>query len=62
VIAQLEAPESGIELCAIGIGHDVTRHYRRAVMVSEPEQLGGAVMGQLLALFDSPVQQKGRRA
>lgn len=61
VIAQLEAPESGIELCAIGIGHDVTRHYRRAVMVSEPEQLGGAVMGQLLALFDSPVQQKGRR-
>jgi cobaltochelatase CobT len=45
---------SEIELLAIGIGHDVTRYYRRAVTISDPEQLGGTVLGQLSSLFDPP--------
>ena len=43
---------SPVELIAIGIGHDVTRYYRRAVTIVDAEQLGGAVMEQLAALFD----------
>ncbi|MEE8276088.1 MAG: cobaltochelatase subunit CobT, partial [Alphaproteobacteria bacterium] len=46
---------SPVELLAIGIGHDVTRYYRRAVTVVDAEQLGGAVMDQLAALFDEDV-------
>jgi cobaltochelatase CobT len=42
---------SEVELVAIGIGHDVTRYYRRAVTISDPEQLGGAVLAQLSELF-----------
>jgi cobaltochelatase CobT len=44
---------SEVELLAIGIGHDVTRYYRRAVTISDPEQLGGTVLGQLSSLFDT---------
>ena len=43
---------SPIELMAIGIGHDVTRYYRRAVTINDPEQLGGTVLNELSALFD----------
>jgi cobaltochelatase CobT len=43
---------SPVELVAIGIGHDVTRYYRRAVTIVEAEQLGGAMTEQLAALFD----------
>lgn len=43
---------SSVELMAIGIGHDVTRYYRRAVTLSDAEQLGGAIMEQLAMLFD----------
>lgn len=43
---------SSIELSAIGIGHDVTRYYSRAVTISDPEELGGAMMDQLTNLFD----------
>ena len=43
---------SPVELIAIGIGHDVTRYYRRAVTLVDAEQLGGAVMEQLADLFD----------
>ncbi len=43
---------SPIELLAIGIGHDVTRYYERAVTITDAEQLGGAVMTQLADLFD----------
>jgi cobaltochelatase CobT len=43
---------SPVELLAIGIGHDVTRYYRRAVTISDPEQLGGVMLGELSALFD----------
>ncbi|MGE3969431.1 MAG: cobaltochelatase subunit CobT, partial [Dongiaceae bacterium] len=43
---------SSVELIAIGIGHDVTRYYRRAVTIVDAEQLGGAVMDKLSELFD----------
>ncbi|MGI9433837.1 MAG: cobaltochelatase subunit CobT [Geminicoccaceae bacterium] len=43
---------STVELMAIGIGHDVTRYYRRAVTISDPEQLGGVMLSELSALFD----------
>jgi cobaltochelatase CobT len=51
VIAYIEN-YSDIQLVAIGIGHDVTRYYRRAVTLMDAEELGGAVMAQLTALFD----------
>ena len=50
---------STVELLAIGIGHDVTRYYRRAVTISDPEQLGGAMLGQLSALFDPEESRRG---
>ena len=45
--------QSPVELLAIGIGHDVTRYYRRAVTLVDAEQLGGTVMEQLAELFDN---------
>ena len=50
-IAWIET-RSPVELVAIGIGHDVTRYYRRAVTIVDAEQLGGAVMEQLGDLFE----------
>lgn len=43
---------SPVELTAIGIGHDVTRYYKRAVTIVDAEQLGGAMMERLAELFD----------
>ncbi len=43
---------TGIELAAIGIGHDVTRTYRRAVMIADTEQLAPVMTEELAALFD----------
>jgi cobaltochelatase CobT len=43
---------SPVELVAIGIGHDVTRYYRRAVTIIDAEQLGGTMMEKLAELFD----------
>ncbi|MDX1431695.1 MAG: cobaltochelatase subunit CobT [Gammaproteobacteria bacterium] len=45
--------QTPVELLAIGIGHDVTRYYRRAVTLVDAEQLGGAVMEKLAELFDT---------
>jgi len=50
VIAEIEQ-KSPVELVAIGIGHDVTRYYRRAVTILDAEQLGGAMTDQLIDLF-----------
>ncbi|HEX3653349.1 MAG TPA: cobaltochelatase subunit CobT [Rhizomicrobium sp.] len=50
VIADIEE-KSSVELVAIGIGHDVTRYYRRAVTIIDAEQLGGAMTEQLISLF-----------
>ena len=44
--------KSPVELVAIGIGHDVTRYYRRAVTIVDVEQLGGTMMEKLAELFD----------
>ncbi len=55
---------SPIELTAIGIGHDVTRYYRRAVTIVDAEQLGGAMIDKLVELFDdepAPSHPQGRR-
>jgi cobaltochelatase CobT len=41
-----------VELIAIGIGHDVTRYYRRAVTIVDAEELGGTMMSKLTELFD----------
>ncbi|MBT7335665.1 MAG: cobaltochelatase subunit CobT [Gammaproteobacteria bacterium] len=43
---------SPVQLVAVGIGHDVTHHYKRAVTITDAEQLGGAMTEQLAALFD----------
>ncbi len=51
VIAHLEN-KSPVELLAIGIGHDVTRWYRRAVTIVDAEQLGGAMTDKLAELFE----------
>ncbi len=45
--------KSPVELCAIGIGHDVTRYYSKAVTIMDAEQLGGTMVEQLAGLFDN---------
>jgi cobaltochelatase CobT len=65
VIEQIET-RSPVELIAIGIGHDVTRWYRRAVTLVDVEQLGGAMIEKLAELFESrpaePATRPRRRA
>jgi cobaltochelatase CobT len=51
VIREIEGREQ-VELIAIGIGHDVTRYYRRAVTIVDAEELGGTMMKKLTELFD----------
>jgi cobaltochelatase CobT len=53
VIEDIET-RSPVELIAIGIGHDVTRYYRRAVTIVDAEELGGAMTEKLAELFDEP--------
>ncbi|KAA6406201.1 cobaltochelatase subunit CobT [Candidatus Tokpelaia sp.] len=61
VIQKIEA-ESPIELIAIGIGHDVTRYYRKALTIVGVEELAGAMTEQLADLFDPRPQRGGRRS
>ncbi|MCC5976378.1 MAG: cobaltochelatase subunit CobT [Rubellimicrobium sp.] len=49
-----------VELIAIGIGHDVTRYYQRAVTITDVEQLAGAMTEQLAALFDNDPRKRAR--
>lgn len=51
VIEEIET-RSPVELIAIGIGHDVTRYYQRAVTIIDAEELAGAMTDQLANLFD----------
>jgi cobaltochelatase CobT len=51
---------SPVDLIAIGIGHDVTRYYRRAVTLVDAEQLGGAMLDKLSELFEVEPRQRGR--
>lgn len=56
---------SPVELLAIGIGHDVTRWYRKALTITDVEQLGGAMTEKLAELFEAearPAPQRRRRA
>ncbi|WP_265502717.1 cobaltochelatase subunit CobT [Paracoccus beibuensis] len=59
VIAMVEKRRA-VELLAIGIGHDVTRYYERAVTITDAEQLAGAITEQLAALFDSDPRKRAR--
>ncbi|MFO1105619.1 MAG: cobaltochelatase subunit CobT [Amaricoccus sp.] len=59
VIAMIERRRA-VELIAIGIGHDVTRYYSRAVTITDVEQLAGAMTEQLAALFDNDPVRLGR--
>jgi cobaltochelatase CobT len=49
---------SPIEITAIGIGHDVTRYYRRAVTINDAEELGGTMMQNLTELFDNELNPR----
>jgi len=65
VIAEIEQ-RSPVELIAIGIGHDVTRYYRRAVTITDPSELAGAMTDKLVELFEErrtkmPVGRRTRR-
>ncbi|MBB3542626.1 MULTISPECIES: cobaltochelatase subunit CobT [unclassified Rhizobium] len=61
VIERIET-RSPVELLAIGIGHDVTRYYRRAVTIVDADELAGAMTEQLASLFeDKTVQPRGGR-
>ena len=53
---------SEIELLAIGIGHDVTQYYSQAVTISDPEELSGAMMDQLVDLFAQEQKSPRQRA
>ncbi|WP_172299825.1 cobaltochelatase subunit CobT [Pseudoruegeria sp. HB172150] len=59
VIAMVEKRKQ-VELIAIGIGHDVTRYYQRAVTITDVEQLAGAMTEQLASLFDSDPRARAR--
>ncbi|MEO6784341.1 MAG: cobaltochelatase subunit CobT, partial [Bradyrhizobium sp.] len=65
IIEEIET-RSPVELIAIGIGHDVTRYYRRAVTIVDAEELGGAITEKLAELFSethgaAPVPARRRR-
>ncbi|MFN7000948.1 MAG: cobaltochelatase CobT-related protein, partial [Elioraea tepidiphila] len=51
-----------IEVTAIGIGHDVTRYYRRAVTIVDAEELGGTMMKKLAELFEEDAAEAWHRA
>jgi cobaltochelatase CobT len=64
VIEEIET-RSPVELIAIGIGHDVTRYYRRAVTITDPAELAGAMTDKLVEMFEEggpqpPGRQSGR--
>ncbi len=61
VIAMIERRRA-VQLIAIGIGHDVTRYYSRAVTITDVEQLAGAMTEQLASLFDDNPLRQGREA
>ncbi len=68
VIQEIET-RSPVELIAIGIGHDVTRYYRRAVTITDPSELAGAMTDKLVELFEEkgkgsermPIPRRGPR-
>jgi cobaltochelatase CobT len=61
VIEEIET-RSPVELIAIGIGHDVTRYYRRAVTITDPAELAGAMTDKLCELFAEDVPEAQERS
>jgi cobaltochelatase CobT len=61
MIRQIEGSRA-VEITAIGIGHDVTRYYRRAVTIVDAEELGGTMMKKLSELFDEDAAAAWERA
>ncbi len=61
VIEEIET-RSPVELIAIGIGHDVTRYYARAVTITDPSELAGAMTDKLVELFEEPPKAPPPRA
>ena len=61
VIEEIET-RTPIQLVAVGIGHDVTRYYRRAVTLLDAEELGGALTDELASLFDEQPPGQNRRS
>ncbi|WP_406872685.1 cobaltochelatase subunit CobT [Aminobacter sp. P9b] len=60
-VIDLIETRSPVELLAIGIGHDVTRYYRRAVTIVDAEELAGAMTEQLASLFGEESARENRR-
>ena len=61
VIEEIET-RSPVELVAIGIGHDVTRYYQRAVTIVDAEELGGVMTEKLAELFaENPTAERVQR-
>ncbi|TIL29572.1 cobaltochelatase subunit CobT [Mesorhizobium sp.] len=60
-VIELIETRSPVELLAIGIGHDVTRYYRRAVTIVDAEELAGAMTEQLASLFGEENMRDTRR-
>jgi cobaltochelatase CobT len=60
VIEEIET-RSSVELLAIGIGHDVTRYYRRAVTITDPSELAGAMTDKLVELFEEDGPEPTRK-
>ncbi|AGB44045.1 cobaltochelatase subunit CobT [Mesorhizobium sp. B2-7-3] len=60
-VIELIETRSPVELLAIGIGHDVTRYYRRAVTIVDAEELAGAMTEQLASLFAEESAKDTRR-
>ena len=60
VIEEIET-RSSVELIAIGIGHDVTRYYRRAVTITDPSELAGAMTDKLVELFEEGAPEPPRK-
>lgn len=61
-VIDLIETRSPVELLAIGIGHDVTRYYRRAVTIVDAEELAGAMTEQLASLFSEETPRDSRRS
>ncbi|MDX8351325.1 cobaltochelatase subunit CobT [Cognatiyoonia sp. IB215182] len=59
-VIEMVEKRKAVELVAIGIGHDVTRYYERAVTITDVEQLAGAMTEQLASLFDTDPRKRAR--
>lgn len=60
VIKEIET-KSPVQLLAIGIGHDVARYYRRALTITDPSELAGAMTEKLVELFEEPSEPRQAR-